>query len=100
MSARVALALALVAAGACGGASEPVPPRVVGLVVELDAEGETVRGFVLEADGERYEIRIDPEIDYGFDLLHLRDHLRSRQPVDVRLDQRGDAVYATEILDA
>lgn len=105
MSVRTALLVVLVAgATACGAEAEesagPIPPRAVGLVVELDADGADVRGFILEADGRRYDVRIDPEIDYGFDLVHLREHQRLEQPVEVALERRGDDVYATEILDA
>ena len=103
---RVILTLAVAAvAGACGSEPEeqprePVPPRVVGLIVDLEMEGGAVRSFVLEAEGERYDVLIDQEIDYGFDLQHLREHQRLDQPVDVKLEQRGGALYATEILDA
>ncbi len=105
VAARLALILLLVVgAGSCGDddppAPEPVPSRVVGQVVEVETEGDTVRGFVLEAEGRRYDIRIDPEIDYGFDLRHLREHLRLEQPVKVTLEPREDAIYATSILDA
>lgn len=104
---RPALGLAVViapVATGCQGAEEPshgsIPPRVVGLIVDIEEDEGAVQGFLLEADGERYDVLIDPEIDYGFDLRHLREHLRLEQPVDVALERRDGAIYATEILDA
>jgi hypothetical protein len=82
---------------ACGSATEPAPERVTGLISEIE-RGEA--GQITSITVRGYEIRIDPERDYGFDLEHLAEHQVQRLPVLVRLDQRDDTVYAVEILDA
>jgi hypothetical protein len=45
-------------------------------------------------------ILIDPQIDYGFDLAHLREHMETGDPVRVDLELRAGDVYATQIDDA
>jgi hypothetical protein len=83
-------------------ASEPeVPSSVTGLVTSVErSDRGGIIGFTVEADGERYEIRIDPGRDYGFDLEHIEEHRAQEQPVRVTVEQRGDDAFAIEILDA
>ena len=103
MRGRVVAAL-LVVLAACGG-SEPLTStdqdRVVGLIVEIEPEeGTTVEGFVVEEnDGDSFDIRIDQNLDYGFDLNHLREHMDGDLPVDVDIDQRDDRLIALSIED-
>jgi len=98
----VALALAL--AGACGNGSgeEPVPPpsRVEGLITEITpSEGEP-ESFVVETqeDGS-FEVLITEDVDYGFDLAHLREHMDGELPVRVRLEERDVGAVALQIED-
>lgn len=101
--AAAALAVALLLTAGCSASGdEPAPPpsEVTGVVVAIDGEGSTVSGFTVDIGGERYELRVDPAIDYGFDLGHLRDHQATRDPVRVPVEQRGNDVYALAIHDA
>jgi hypothetical protein len=59
-----------------------------------------VTSFELAAAGESYEILIDGDRDYGFDLTHLYEHQTSGDPVRVRLRERDEALYALRIDDA
>lgn len=100
---RAALILALIAA--CGGdatpAATPSPPeRVTGLITEVRFEGEEVVSFVVEAREGSYDLLIDPEYDYGFNLRHLEVHRVQELPVHVELAERDGALYANEVLDA
>ena len=100
---RSALALILALSVGCG-AAEPAeaPSRIDGLIVaiERDDAGE-IREFTVETrEEERYEVAVDPERNYGFDLEHLEVHRQQALPVLVRLEDRGDVLYAVEILDA
>ena len=103
-SVRVAVACTLLVAGACGGddaPSDPTPERVTGLVIEIDPpEGGPVERFsVEEDDGDVYELAIDPELDYGFDLNHLYEHLEAEDPVAVLVDASADELIARSIED-
>jgi hypothetical protein len=89
---------------ACGGeevagVATDVPATVTGNVVSVEpAEGDVV-SFVLEEDGTRYELRIADDVDYGFDLGHLREHMDLADPVRVSTEMRGDGAYALLIED-
>ncbi len=97
-------------AGGCGddGSSSDgargteAPSRVTGLIVSLEETGGEISSFVVrdEATEEEYEILIDPEFDYGFNLNHLIEHEEGELPVEVGLESRDGKLYATEILDA
>ena len=92
---------------ACGGSSapseeEPAPDQVVGLITEVEPPEETeipTSFTVEEEDGDTYDIGIDPELDYGFDLLHVRDHFVTEDPVDVAVEERDGELIATSIAD-
>jgi hypothetical protein len=78
---------------------DTAPREVEGLIVQLIGGG--VEGFVLDADGERFRILIDPDVDYGdFDAHHIEEHAQEGTPVAVKLRERGGKLYATKISDA
>lgn len=101
--AAAALVLLLVTGG-CGGSSdaaEPPPREATGLITEVREDGDRVTGFTLEALSGTYDVRIADDVEYGFDLRHLHEHVRKREPVECRLEQREDGrVYALRIDDA
>ena len=103
-AAAVILFLVLPMAGACGGsgdAADPPPPEATGLITEVREDGGKVTSFKLESLSGTYEVRIAEDVDYGFDLRHLHEHERDREPVRCRLEQRDDGnVYALRIDDA
>jgi hypothetical protein len=98
----IALAAMLLVSVACADARPEDPPgKVTGLIVELQRDEGRIASFILEtSDDRRYEVAIDPERDYGFELEHLEEHRLQQLPVEVRIDEREGALYATEILDA
>ena len=102
--------LALVVLGACGddqagddhaGDGQPAPEEITGPVTKVDSEalGE-VTSFEVTQKGEVYVVLIDPDINYGFALSHINEHLATGDPVRVGLDERDGQLYATEIADA
>lgn len=102
---REALAVILIAATAvtpgCGGGKEAErPSELVGVIVAVEETGGRIRAFTLRAGGEEYEIFIADDVDYGFDLHHLGEHRASGEPVRCKLEERGERLYALEILDA
>jgi hypothetical protein len=102
---RTPLLALVVIAAACGGAGDgtttvAMPSTLTGVIVEIDGFGGDVEAFVLDAGGEEYEIRIAPDVDYGFDLSHLYVHQSDGLPVRCALETRDGALYALRIDDA
>lgn len=93
--------LALVAPGCGGGNGADAPTEVTGVVVEIEAQGlGDVRAFTVKDGDDLYEISVDPDIDYGFNLGHLNEHRATAEPVRVELEERGDELVALSIEDA
>lgn len=78
----------------------PPPPEAEGLVIEVrPGEGEP-EVFVLETqDDGTLEIAVADDIDYGFDLEHLREHMDGALPVRVKLEERDGETVALTIED-
>lgn len=73
---------------------------LTGEVIEVEpAEGD-VESFVVEQDGSRYRLLIGDDVEYGFDLDHLREHMEAGDPVRVTSEQRADGATALSIDDA
>ncbi|MGH2748272.1 MAG: hypothetical protein ACRDKB_10150 [Actinomycetota bacterium] len=97
----VAVTLTLLVPACDGGDDADAPAEVTGVVVEIDSRGlGDVRGFTVRDGDEVYEISIDPNIDYGFNLGHLNEHRATAEPVRVELEERGDQLVARSIEDA
>ena len=105
--------LALLGA-ACGGdddggesaggetvAAEDAPDEVTGVLLDVESEGVgEVTSFTLKENDETYEILIADDVDYGFNLGHLSEHLTTGDPVRVPLEVRDGKLYALSIDDA
>jgi hypothetical protein len=97
----VALALLLqLGSTACGEQAPAAPSVLTGVITEVSEADDRVTSFNLDADGKSYRILIDARRDYGFDLTHLFEHQTTGDPVQVRLQQREEALYALRIDDA
>ena len=96
----VCLAAAALPAGCDVERDDPPPSHLTGPIVAIEGEGSDVRSFELESDGETWEIRIAPDVDYGFDLAHLHEHEAMGDPVIVLLEERNERLYALSIEDA
>ena len=106
---RIVLVLLLAAAMSCTAAEpapdprpspSPPPSEVSGLITELTYDGDQLASFVVESEESSFEILIDPEHEYGFNLKHLEQHRDKELPVLVTIDVRDDGLYAVEINDA
>jgi uncharacterized protein (DUF2141 family) len=94
------LAVTALAVVSCTSEGAPAPSQVTGVITEVQrAQGE-IAGFTVDAGAESYDIDIDPERDYGFDLEHLEDHRRTGDPVRVDLQDRNGRPVALTIVDA
>lgn len=56
---------------------------VRGLVVSVDGDLSQITSFEVRADGETVLFEPAPDGDFDFPLVHLRDHLRTGDPVVV-----------------
>jgi hypothetical protein len=101
---RVLLLVLLVSplAAACGGSEPDEPPaELTGVIAGVqNAPGGGIESFTLDADGETFTIHIAPDVDYGFSLAHLHEHRTTGEPVRYALEERGERLYALEIVDA
>ena len=83
---------------------EAAPGEVTGVITGITTgdDRSDVTAFILDASGEdaEYELMIDPEVEYWFDLAHLFEHQETGDPVLVEVDDRSDALYALRIDDA
>ena len=81
----------------------PAPTEVTGIITELSAGADQsdVTALAVETDdGTVFDLLIDPELDYGFDLAHLFEHRDTGDPVRVQVDDRDGTLYALRIDDA
>jgi hypothetical protein len=91
--------------GACTvdrGGSAPGTPRLVyeGRIKEVDPQQGPPTSFTIRSGGNVRRVFIDLDRDYGFDLGHLRVHLREAEPVRVILERRSGKLFARAIEDA
>lgn len=100
----LALLVFLAACGGGGGSASdvptPPPDQVTGVITELQFDGDKLIEFDVETFEDTFEILIDPDHDYGFNLNHLRSHRDQQLPVLVDLESRDGDLYAVNILDA
>ena len=85
-----------------GQIGPPPPDSVTGVVVSVESESlNEVTSFELKDGDVTYEIYIADDVDYGFPLSHLQEHVTSADPVTVDLEERDDdRIYALSIEDA
>jgi hypothetical protein len=84
---------------ACGGEDGDEDSELIGLIVDVQGRGNDVRSFTLRTTERTYDIRIAPDVDYGYPLGHLRVHESSLFPVRCTVQRRGGRLYALEIVD-
>jgi hypothetical protein len=101
---RVVILLTAALFAGCGGngdGSEGENPReLTGLIVDVQGRGNDIRSFTLQTSDGQYRLRIAPEVDYGFQLGHLRAHENSLFPVRCTLQRRAGGLYVIAIVDA
>ncbi len=102
----VVLSIVVVTVIGCGS-DEPVtapvdsaPDQVTGVVIEVESVAiDDIQSFTLKDGDVLYDIYIADDVDYGFPLGHLQEHVQSADPVAVDLESRADRLYALTIED-
>jgi hypothetical protein len=110
MRALIALLCCASFLGAACGGDDPAPrapeerdapSEVTGVLLDVESEGvDEVVSFTLKDGDDTYEIFIADDVDYGFPLGHLSEHLSTGDPVKVPLEERDGKLYALSIDDA
>jgi len=76
------------------------PATVTGAVIAVDGDLSAVSSFtVLAETGAELTFSPSPDGDYAFPLPHLRDHLRSGEPVRVSYVDAGGTLLAVAVTD-
>lgn len=88
--------VALLVLAAC---SQTPAGTQTGLVVDVTGTLDDVESFTVLIEGEEVALVPANDGDYAFALGHLRDHLRSGEPVAVRWEEREGDLVATFIDD-
>lgn len=103
----VAVFFALLVPTACSSgttapdaASSPVGGTFRGRVTDVTIQNGAVTRFELTTEDDTIAVAIDPERDYGFDLLHLEEHEATGDPVIVETEAVADDLVALSIEDA
>lgn len=66
----------------------------------MDGDLTTVRAFTMRTDaGDTLEFEPAPDGTYEFALVHLRDHLRSSEPIVVTYEDRSGLMVAIAVSD-
>jgi hypothetical protein len=98
---RLALAAALVLTCLAPACARSADNEITGVIIDIDSSGlNDVTSFTLKDGDENYEIFIDEEIDYGFPLGHLHEHVQTSVPMVVDTVERDGKLYAVMIVDA
>lgn len=72
-----------------------------GVIVAIDSEAlGDVTSFTLKDGDQTYEIYIAEDVDYGFPLGHMQEHVQTADPVSVEIEEREGKLYALSIEDA
>ena len=73
--------------------------QLTGIVVAVDGDLTTVRSFEVLSGGDRFVFEPSPDGDYAFPLSHLRDHLRTGEPVAVEYERVDSVLVAMRVTD-
>jgi hypothetical protein len=73
---------------------------VIGIVTSVEGLLDDVDSFTVLVEGEELTFLPLEGQSYDFPLGHLRDHLRSGEPVEVAWEERNGARYVAALADA
>lgn len=72
---------------------------VRGIVISVEGDLSQITSFEVRADGETLSFEPAPNGDFDFPLAHLRDHLRTGDPVVVGYEVSDGRNLATSVAD-
>jgi hypothetical protein len=74
--------------------------QLTGIVIAVDGDLTTVRSFDVLSEGDRFVFEPAPDGDFAFPLAHLRDHLRTGEPIAVEYERVDGALLAMRVSDS
>lgn len=74
--------------------------QLVGIVIAVDGDLTTVESFEVLSDGDRLVFEPSSEGEFAFPLSHLRDHLRTGEPISVEYERVEGILVAMRVSDA
>lgn len=92
---RLLTGLALLCLVSCA----PGGDTVRGIVISVEGDLSRITSFEVRADGETLSFEPAPNGDFDFPLVHLRDHLRTGDPVVVGYEVSDGRNLATSVAD-
>lgn len=94
-----ATVMACLTVSACGTPENGT--AVVGVVVDYQGDLVSVDSFTVRtADGEEIELRPTDDGEFAFPLPHLREHMATADPIEVRFIEENGTMVATAVSDA
>ena len=74
--------------------------QLTGIVIAVDGDLTDVRSFEVLSDGDRFVFEPSPDGDFAFPLSHLREHLRTGEPIAVEYETVDGVLMAMRVSDA
>ncbi len=74
--------------------------QLTGIVIVVDGDFSTVDSFEVLSDGNRLVFELAPDGEFDFPPSHLREHLRTGEPVAVEYDRVDGVLMAIRVSDA
>jgi hypothetical protein len=72
---------------------------ILGVVISVDGTLDQITSFTVLVEGDEMSFLPADDGDYPYPLPHLREHLRTGQPVFVTWERRDGQLYAIELRD-
>jgi hypothetical protein len=73
--------------------------RVQGLITDIEVRHGRTVAITVDSGDESTRLLTPADVDYGFDLAHLREHLDEKLPVSVEVQERDGEKVALVIED-
>lgn len=93
--ARILLAVAMTILGSCS----QTEGTTVGIVTAVSGSLTDVQSFTVLSAGTEITFAPIEGMEYGFPLVHLREHQRTGEPLVVDWELRDETRYATSLAD-
>ena len=74
--------------------------QLTGIVTAVDGDLTTVQSFEVLSGGDRLVFEPSRDGDFAFPLAHLRDHLRTGEPIAVEYENIDGVLTAMRVSDA
>ncbi len=74
--------------------------QLSGIVIDVEGDLTEVQSFEVLSDGERFIFEPARDGEFAFPLPHLREHLRTGEPVAIEYERIDGVLMAMRVSDA